>query len=84
MFFHLLIIAPAIAELASSDSWAQEFLTSEVDSPSEKWSSEFLSEKPQTLAPTNLKWAEEYLDHTEVHNKPWFVIDSIISINQVH
>ncbi|XP_076085130.1 peroxisomal targeting signal 1 receptor-like isoform X2 [Mytilus galloprovincialis] len=64
--------APAIAELASSDSWAQEFLTTEGDSPSEKWSSEYLSEKPtQTLAPTNLKWAEEYLDHTEAHTRPW-------------
>lgn len=63
--------APAIAELATQDSWAQEFLTSEVDSPSEKWSSEFLSEKPHLTGPANLKWAEEYLDQTEAHSKPW-------------
>ena len=63
--------APAIAELATSDSWAEEFLTSEADQPPDKWSSEFLSDKPQQ-AVVPVKWAEEYLDHTEIHSRPWY------------
>ncbi|KAK3104843.1 hypothetical protein FSP39_011457 [Pinctada imbricata] len=61
--------APAIAELASSDKWADEFLSADKAPPGPDWTNEYLAQKPPLHPPGDMKWAEEYLDHTE--HRPW-------------
>lgn len=63
--------APTVADLATSASWAQEFLASEtmVDEPpacgETEWSNEFVAvaTDPNTISPA--KWAREYLEQTD-------------------
>ncbi|XP_021372600.1 peroxisomal targeting signal 1 receptor-like isoform X2 [Mizuhopecten yessoensis] len=61
--------ALGIAELASQDSWASEFLTDGKESGHHEWSDEYMSQKPAILPPTDVKWAEDYLDQSE--HRPW-------------
>ncbi|XP_062589853.1 peroxisomal targeting signal 1 receptor-like isoform X2 [Saccostrea cucullata] len=64
--------APGILELASNEKWADEFLSSNKEPMGPDWSGEFLDQKSQQVLPHpagDLKWAEEYLDHTE--HRPW-------------
>ncbi|XP_061189708.1 peroxisomal targeting signal 1 receptor-like isoform X2 [Saccostrea echinata] len=64
--------APGILELASNEKWADEFLSSNKEPMGPDWTGEFLDQKPQQVLPHpagDLKWAEEYLDHTE--HRPW-------------
>ncbi|XP_048752500.1 peroxisomal targeting signal 1 receptor-like isoform X2 [Ostrea edulis] len=64
--------APGILELASNEKWADEFLSTAKEPMGPNWAGEFLDEKSQQMLPHpagDLKWAEEYLDHTE--HRPW-------------
>lgn len=64
--------APGILELASNEKWADEFLTTAKEPMGPDWSGEFLDQKSGHGPPHpagELRWAEEYLDHTE--HRPW-------------
>ncbi|XP_070206847.1 peroxisomal targeting signal 1 receptor-like isoform X2 [Littorina saxatilis] len=56
---------PAIVELAADGGWADEFLAAENSVPNDAaWAAEFGAGRP-TVAPHDVKWAAEYLDHAE-------------------
>ncbi|XP_069117454.1 peroxisomal targeting signal 1 receptor-like isoform X2 [Argopecten irradians] len=61
--------ALGIAELASQDNWASEFLTDGKDAGHQEWADDFMSQKPAILPSTDVKWAEDYLDQSE--HRPW-------------
>ena len=62
--------APGIAELASNDNWASEFLSADRIPDNSGWSEEYMVQKPGMVPHANL-WAEEYLDHSE--HRAWYV-----------
>lgn len=69
---HIFFSAPGILELASNEKWADEFLTTAKEPMGPDWSGEFLDQKSGHGPPHpagELRWAEEYLDHTE--HRPW-------------
>ncbi|XP_033724769.1 peroxisomal targeting signal 1 receptor-like isoform X2 [Pecten maximus] len=61
--------ALGIAELASQDNWASEFLSDGKEAGHHEWADDFMSQKPAILPPTDVKWAEDYLDQSE--HRPW-------------
>ncbi|ESO91295.1 hypothetical protein LOTGIDRAFT_209637 [Lottia gigantea] len=75
--------APAIAEMAAGD-WAEEYLA--LDKPIDSNPEVMLDRQP--YLPTPVKWAEEYLEHTE--NRPWIeehnqnILDDTKWIDEYH
>lgn len=73
-YVSLYCTAPGILELASNEKWADEFLSTAKEPMGPDWSGEFVEQKSLQGLPHpagDLKWAEEYLDHTE--HRPWSV-----------
>ncbi|KAK3594429.1 hypothetical protein CHS0354_000250 [Potamilus streckersoni] len=64
---------PAIADLtaAGTGDWAEDYLTTENIKHFSDWSEDFVLQKPSRLDPALLpvKWAEEYLDHSDQGTK---------------
>lgn len=60
----LSLTGPAIVDLATSDGWAGEFMASDDAHKASTWAAEFEPAKSAVSA-HDVKWASEYLEHSE-------------------
>ncbi|XP_076452011.1 peroxisomal targeting signal 1 receptor-like [Babylonia areolata] len=62
---------PAVVELAADEGWADEFIAAEHSVPKDaEWAAEFDAARP-VVAPSEVKWAAEYLDQAEQPEHVW-------------
>lgn len=55
---------PGVVDLAASGGWAEEFLATGDAGDATSWAGQFEATQP-AVPPHDVKWAAEYLDHTE-------------------